>query len=115
MSWKIVHYENSLGKKPVFEFIQDLEPKSKSKIIELMELLKEFGTKIGFPHSKKVTGTKLWELRILNPENIRIFYVAIVNKEFLLLQGFIKKKQKTDKREIKIAEERLKDYFKRNN
>jgi phage-related protein len=114
MSWKIIHYENVNGKKPVFDFIQDLDPKTKSKIIDLMDLLEEFGLTIGLPHSKKVIGTKFWELRILNPENVRIFYIAIVNKQFLLLHGFIKKKQKTDRREIKIAIERLNDYLDRN-
>lgn len=111
--WEIIHYSNSQGKMPVFDFIQSLNPKTKSKLIELMDLLEEYGLKIGSSHSKKLTGTKLWELRILNPDNIRVFYVAVVNKKFLLLHGFIKKKQKTDRKEIRLAEDRLSDYLKR--
>lgn len=113
-NWEVVHYSNLQGKLPVFEFIQSLNPKTKSKIINLIDLLEEYGLKIGIPHSKKLTGTKLWELRLLSPENIRIFYIAIVNKRFLLLHGFTKKKQKTDRKEIKLAEDRLFDYLKRN-
>ena len=111
MSWNIVYYETSNGNIPVFEFIQKLDPKSKSRVIELLDTLSDYGINLGLPHSKKLTGTKIWELRILNPKNIRIFYVAVVDKKFLLLHGFIKKKQKTDRREIKIAEERLLDYI----
>jgi phage-related protein len=112
--WKIIHYSNIQGKQPVFDFIQSLDPKTKSKMINLVDLLEEYGLQIGLPHSKKLTGTKLWELRILNPTNVRIFYIAIVNKKFLLLHGFIKKKQRTDNREIKLAEDRLNDYLNRN-
>jgi phage-related protein len=91
--WKVIHYSNKQGKLPVYDFIQGLDSKTKSKIILLIDLLENYGLQIGLPHSKKLTGRKIWELRILNPSNIRIFYVAIINKKFLLLHGFIKKKQ----------------------
>ncbi|MDO8618792.1 MAG: type II toxin-antitoxin system RelE/ParE family toxin [Candidatus Daviesbacteria bacterium] len=108
--WEIIYYETYLGNSPVFEFIQNLDPKTKSKVIEIMDLLKQHGILMGPPHSKKVTGTPLWELRILGGDNIRIFYVAVVNRRFLLLHAFLKKKQKTDTREIKNAINRLSDY-----
>ncbi len=108
--WEIIYYETTSGKSPVFDFIQSLDTKSKSKVIGVLDLLKELGIQIRSPHAKKLTGTNLWELRILGEANIRIFYVAIVNRKFLLLHAFAKKKQKTDKKEIKIANDRLKDY-----
>lgn len=108
--WKIIYYETAQGKSPVFEFIQSLNPKIKSKVIGAMDLLKELGISAGAPHSKKVTGTPLWELRTLGKDNIRIFYVAVVNQKFLLLHAFQKKKQKTDTREIKTAIARLNDF-----
>jgi len=39
--------------------------------------------------------------------------VAKIGQVFLLLHGFSKKKQKTPRKEIKIALERLKEYRKR--
>ncbi len=108
--WKIIYYETTQGNSPIFEFIQNLNPKAKSKIINILDLLKESGVQLGLPHAKKITGTPLWELRTLGQDNIRIFYVTVVEKSFLLLHGFQKKKQKTDKKEVKIAEERLKDH-----
>ena len=108
--WKIIYYETLNGRSPVFNFIQSLDAKLKSKVIGVLDLLKELGIQIRSPHAKKLIGTNLWELRILGEANIRIFYVAIVNRKFLLLHAFAKKKQKTDKKEIKIANDRLKDY-----
>lgn len=108
--WKIIYYEISKGKFPVKEFIDNLDEKAKSKVVNALDLLFEFGIKISPPHAKKLTGTPLWELRTIGSFNIRIFYVAVIGKTFLLLHAFQKKKQKTDKKEIKLAEGRLKDY-----
>lgn len=108
--WKIAYYKTLQGTDPVYDFINSLDGKSKSKIINAIDLLEEFGISLGLPHTKKLIGTSLWELRILGSNNVRIFYVAIVDKTFLLLHGFQKKKQKTDRRDIKTAEDRLRDY-----
>lgn len=113
--WKIIYYETSQVKSPILEFTQNLDARAQNKIVEALEQLEEFGILLGLPHSKKVTGTPLWELRVLGGDNIRIFYIAIVNHRFLLLHAFIKKKQKTDKREIKTAFERLEDVKSRLN
>lgn len=110
MIWKIIWYETLNGNSPIRNFVDSLDPKTKSKIINTVDLLEKHGIKIGYPYSKKLAGYGLWELRILGQINTRILYVAIVNQAFLLLHGFIKKKQKTDKREIKTALERLREY-----
>lgn len=108
--WEIIYYETSQGNSPVFEFIQSLNVKAQYKVAEVLELLEEHGIFLGPPHSKKLTGTPLWELRILGSDNIRIFYVAVMNRKFLLLHGFQKKKQKTDAKEIKTAVKRLDEF-----
>lgn len=113
--WKIVYYETAQGNSPVATFIDDLDAKAKSKVIHALDLLAEFGIRISSPHVKKLTGTPFWELRTVGSDNIRIFYVAIVRKTFLLLHAFQKKKKQTDRREIRIAGERFKDYQSRSN
>lgn len=113
MSWKIKYYSTSSNRTPVYEFINKLNEKSQAKIYNTFELLVEFGTKLGLPHTKKITNTPLWELRILGEKSLRFFYVAIVGKSFLMLHGFNKKSQKTPKKEIKTALSRLKDYKER--
>jgi len=110
MVWRIVWYENSNGSSPVRDFVNSLDPKTKSRVINTIDLLEKYGVRIGRPYSKKLIGYNLWELRILGQANIRIFYVAVVNQIFILLHGFVKKKQKTDKKEIKIAISKLQNY-----
>ena len=110
--WKIVYYQSPQQNiSPVYEFINSLNSKAKSKIINTIDLLEEYGTKLGSHHVKKLTGTDLWELRILGKDNIRILYIAAKDKTFLLIHGFIKKKQRTDKKDIDTALFRLKEYL----
>ena len=109
--WGIIYYKSSAQSvSPIYDFINQLNPRAKAKIINTLNLLEKYGLNFGPPHVKKLTGTDLWELRLLGQDNIRIFYVTVTGKAFLLLHGFIKKKQKTDLREIKVALERLKEY-----
>lgn len=87
-----------------------MEAKAKSKVINSIDLLEEFGIKLGAPHVKKLLGTELWELRILGGDNIRVLYVTISGRKFLLLHGFQKKTQKTGTSEIKVAVGRLREF-----
>ena len=66
--------------------------------------------RLGGSHAKKLTGTDLWELRILGSDSIRVLYMAVEQKSFLLLHGFKKKTFTTPKKELKLAIDRLKDY-----
>lgn len=103
--WKIDYYETDRGDKPVQIFIEAQDEKTQTKIVRILEHLEEFGTQVGAPR----------ELRILGTNNIRIFYVAIKEQKFLLVHAFKKKKQKTDKREVRLAQERLAEYQTRRN
>ena len=108
--WNILFYKTLQGDIPVNDFILSLEIKAQSKVRDSIKLLQEFGIRLGSPHVKKLTGTKLWELRIVGSNSIRIIYIAISGKNFLLLHGFIKKKNKTPPKEIKVAEDRLTEF-----
>lgn len=114
MKWKLLYYQKVNGKWPVYDFINSLPKKASAKVYNTFELLQEFGVKLGAPYVKKVTGTQLWELRIVGSDNLRIFYIAIQKHTFLLLHGFRKNKQKTPKKEIRTALTNLTDYRLRN-
>lgn len=105
--WKVILYRTSSGDYPVREFIDGLEIKAQSKVEDSIKLLQEFGIRLGLPHVKKLTGTELWELRILGSDSLRVLYITMTGKTFVLLHGFKKKKDKTPPKEIKIAEGRL--------
>lgn len=112
--WKIEYYKTTGKNSPVEEFVDRLEAKAQIKVSDTIDLLKEFGINLNLPHVKKVVGTPLWELRIVGQDSIRIFYITQTNKIFLLLHGFQKKKQKTDRKEIAIALKRLFNHELRN-
>lgn len=110
----VVYYTDSNGGKPAREFIFGLDYKQKSKVLRDLSQLEEFGIGGHIPDTKKVTGTPFWELRVLGRDNIRVFYVLIIDKRILLLHAFIKKKQKTPAKEINLALKRLHDWKRRN-
>ena len=106
----IDYFEPAPDKSPVKDFIDKLPVKSQTKVYNTLELLAEFGLTLGLPHAKKISGTPLWELRILGEKSSRFFYIAKTGRSFLLLHGFAKKSQKTPPKEIKTALARLKIY-----
>ncbi len=68
-------------------------------------LLCEFGTLLGMPHARPVSGhPKLWELR---PGPNGIFYFAHVDRTFVLLHGYRKQGRKAPAEEIATAEKRM--------
>ena len=108
--WKIVYYNTLSSKYPVKDFIDKLDNITQAKVSNSFDLLSEFDIKLRAPHTKKVASTPLWELRVLGKCSIRLFYVAKVDREFLMLHGFTKKGQKTPKKEIKTAFNRLREF-----
>lgn len=71
--WKVKVYETLNGDKPVEVFLNALDEKARLKISRTFELLEQFGLEGAYPHAKKLTGSPLWELRILGSDSIRIF------------------------------------------
>ncbi len=83
------------------KFIKSLEKPVIAKVLRSIELLEYFGSELTMPHSRKIF-RDVFELRIRGAQEIRILYIFYKNK-IILLNGFIKKKNKIPKREIKKA------------
>lgn len=75
--------------------------------------IKEYGLTAAIPHIKKLTGTPLWEIRILGQDNIRVLYASIQDDTVILLHGFIKKSRKAPTKDIETALTRYKDWTQR--
>jgi phage-related protein len=107
--WTIEFFTDARGKSAVIEFINSLPERDQVAIGRLLLLLQEFGVHLGAPYARPVTGhRKLWELR---PGAIRLFYFAHTGQRFVILHAFRKKTQKTPRREIAIAERRMKEFL----
>lgn len=75
------------------------------KIAEYIKALRIYGTMVGQPYVKHIDGD-IWELR---PLKDRIFFVGWNNGSYVLLHTFVKKTQKTPKREIEQAKREYED------
>lgn len=104
--WKVIYYVSPSGDNPVKNFL-DTHLKAKVKALRIFSNIKEYGLIAAIPHIKKLTGTPLWEIRILGEDSVRILYVTKQEKKVLLLHAFVKKTDKTPKKEIDIALERF--------
>jgi len=117
MEYNVEMYEKEDNKIPVLEFILNLEPKYQAKIYREIDLLEKFGNELHYPHVDIIKGEKykgIWELRIDFSSNIfRIFYFLPRGNNVILLHGIKKKKQKTPKKELDVALERMKEYKRR--
>lgn len=114
--YKVYFYKSRNGKTPVLDYLQILaEKKNKNsriklnKIQDAIQTLKMFGTFAGEPFVKHLDGN-IWELRALRD---RIFFVAWADNSFVLLHHFMKKTQKTPKREIERAKREFTDLIER--
>lgn len=99
----VIYYTTVQGENPISKFLDSLSGKQQAKILRIFRSIKDYGLQSVLPHVKKLTGTPLWEIRILGKDNLRIIYVIPYLKTVLVLHGFIKKTQKTPKKEIKTA------------
>lgn len=106
-------YESSNGRDPVGEYVEAQDPKTKNKMLYQLERLEN-----GDPASliragvlEKITNSNpsVYETKIpYNKKEHRIFG-GFVNSCFWLVHAFLKKVQRTRDKDIKLAEQRLKE------
>ncbi len=106
-NWEI-HYFSLDGQfSPVKRFINSLDIKTQARVSKTFDLLEEYGFELPQKYFKKIQKTPLWELRVIGGQSIRFFYVSKKGNVFFILHGFIKKSQKTPRKEIQVASKRL--------
>jgi phage-related protein len=107
------YYMLSNGEKPIEIFLDSLDVKMRVKAFGSLEILVKYGNALREPYSKAV-GNGLFELRIKFAGDItRIFYFFYVDNVIVLTNGFVKKTQKTPKREMELALRYKADYEER--
>lgn len=107
-------YRTVSGKCPVIDFLDSLDGKQAQKISWVLELFEDT-TIVSRQYFKKLINTNdIWEIRIIHSGDIfRILGFFESQNIFVLTNGFVKKTQKTPLSEIRIAEERKRDYYER--
>ena len=107
-------YKTVNSKCPVEEYLDSLSNKQVEKVFFVLQLIESLDTVPQKYFKKLVSTDDLWEVRVQLGNNIFRFLGFFDGAELVILNhAFTKKTQKTPKNEIKIAEQRKKDYFSR--
>jgi phage-related protein len=80
----------------------------RARFLRIAELLEELGPQhVHEPHVKHLEG-KLWEMRMTGRDGIaRAIYFAARGRRLIVVRAFVKKTQKTPRREIELALRRM--------
>lgn len=80
-----------------------------ARFIRYAERMENFGPDLGMPHTRAMGGG-LFELRIKAAEGIaRVFYCTVVGRRIVMLHQFVKKSDKTPRKELETARCRMKE------
>ena len=89
--------------------VEALPADMRARLARIANLIEEMGLeRVGEPHVKHVEG-RLWEMRLKGRSGIsRALYVAASGQRFVIVRVFVKKAEKTPRREIELALTRAK-------
>ena len=107
MAWTIEFYEDEVGGRPVEDFLAQLSDESVGKILQVLQMLEEWGPRLPFPYSSQVEG-RLRELRVHYGRTLyRVFYYGDTRRSFVLLHAFEKRSYALPESEVRVAMKRL--------
>lgn len=104
MKWKIRFYSDKVEKETL-----DFPAGILANFLHVAEMIEEFGSALGKPYTAPM-GDGLFEIRAKGKEGIgRSLYCTVAGREIVILNSFIKKTQKTPKKELDLAKKRMKE------
>ena len=104
----VVFYRSESGDEPVREWLKELPKEDRRQIGEDIKTV-QIGWPLGMPLIRKID-KDLWEVRTTLESGIARVFFTVDGDYMILLQGFIKKSQKTPQNELKTALARLGNY-----
>jgi phage-related protein len=110
----VLFYRTASGSQPVREFLDSLDGKQAQKVAWVLQLIEEL-ERIPSQYFKKLESTEdIWEIRVQSGNNaFRFLGFWDTGKFIILCHAFAKKTQQVPMKDIKLAEERKNDYFRR--
>ena len=104
MDWRVTFYSAAFQA----ELVQ-LPASFVARFLRYAERMELYGPDLGMPHTRAM-GNGLFELRLKAAEGIaRVFYCTLVGRRIVMLHQFIKKSEKTPRRELDVAQKRMKE------
>lgn len=114
MAMHVEFYRTMDRRCPVESFLGNLVPKQAQKVLWVFRLIERID-RIPANYFKKLAGTaNIWECRIPTQRgNYRFFSFFVKGNRLILTHGYLKKTSKIDLREIRRAENYMRDYLNR--
>ena len=104
MDYTIAYYSSTVEKQ-----ILELPDTLAARYVVLTRRMLAIGPHLTEPHTKAM-GDGLFELRLKGAEGIaRVFFCTLIGKRIVMLHSFVKKTNRTPKRELETAHIRLKE------
>lgn len=104
MNWKVVFFSDRVEAE-----INSLPAGFVARFVRYADRIEIHGPNLGMPHTRPM-GDGLFELRLKAAEGIaRVFFCTVAERQVVVLHQFVKKSEKTPKRELKIAQDRMKE------
>ena len=104
MNWKVTFFNDR-----VEADINALPVGLVARFLRYAERMEVYGPDLGMPHTRSM-GDGLFELRLKAAEGIaRVFFCTVVGRRIVMLHQFVKKSERTPKRELKVAQNRMKE------
>ncbi|MFV9691865.1 MAG: type II toxin-antitoxin system RelE/ParE family toxin [Desulfobacteria bacterium] len=104
MNWQVTFYNEKVEKKTL-SFPKGIL----ANFLHIVEMIEEYGPTLGKPYTASIR-SGLFEIRAKGKEGIgRSLFCTIKGQEIIILHSFIKKSQKTPKKEIALAKKRMKE------
>lgn len=104
MNWTITYYSDS-----VQEEILAMPAGFLGRYLRYSDRMEIYGPDLGMPHTRAM-GEGLFELRLKAADGIaRVFFCTLTGRKIVILHQFMKKSDKTPRRELAIAIRRMKE------
>ena len=104
MAWQIVLYSPRVENE-----VLSLPAGMLARFVRYAERMEIYGPDLGMPYTRAM-GDGLFELRLKAAEGIaRVFYCVLVGRRIVMLHQFVKKSEKTPRKELEIARKRMKE------
>jgi len=104
VNWRVTFYSAGLE-----EEVRGLPAGFVARFLRYAERMETYGPDLGMPHTRAM-GNGLFELRLKAAEGIaRVFYCTLIGRRIVVLHQFIKKSEKTPRKELEIAKRRMKE------
>jgi phage-related protein len=104
VSWSVSFYSATVEQE-----ILDLPPAFVARFLRYAERMEMFGPDLGMPYTRAMGGG-LFELRLRAAAGqVRVFYCTMDGRKIVMLHQFMKKSKTTPRKELEVANRRLRE------